>query len=64
MKLRELRERKALSLRELAERSGVALTTIYRLEHGKTGAWPRTVRKLAETLGVEPHELLKEGNDA
>ena len=61
MKLRELREHKALSLRELAERSGVALATIHRVEQGKTGAWPRTVRKLAEALEVEPHELLKEG---
>ncbi len=57
-KLKELRERRTLSQRELAERSGVAHTTIHALEVGKrTSAWPRTVRSLAEALGVDPHEL-------
>ena len=56
--LKELRDRQTLSQRELAERSGVAHTTIHALETGKrSSAWPRTIRKLAEALGVEPHEL-------
>jgi len=59
MKLRSLRERQALSLRELAEISGVNYNAIWRIEVGRTGAQPRTVRRLAEALGVEPHELLK-----
>jgi transcriptional regulator with XRE-family HTH domain len=58
-KLRELREARALSMRELAERSGVTHQTIYRLEHGQRNAHPRTVRHLAEALGVEPLELIK-----
>jgi transcriptional regulator with XRE-family HTH domain len=57
-RLRELREERALSMRELAARSGVAHQTIYRLEHGQSNAQPRTVRHLAEALGVEPRELL------
>ncbi len=57
-RIKELRDRRTLSQRELAERSGVAHTTIHALETGKRGsAWPRTVRKLAEALDVEPHEL-------
>lgn len=59
MRLRELRERKALSLRELASRSGVNYNAIWRIEVGRTGAQPRTIRRLAEALGVEPHELMK-----
>ncbi len=59
MKLRKLRERKALSLRELSDLSGVDYNAIWRIEVGRTGAQPRTVRRLAEALGVEPHELLK-----
>jgi len=59
MKLRELRERQALSLRELSELSGVNYNAIWRIEVGRTGAKPRTVRRLATALGVEPHELLK-----
>ena len=58
MKLRELREDLALSQGELAERAGVALDTVYRLERPEnTGAHPRTIRKLAAALGVEPREL-------
>ena len=59
LKLRELRERQALSLRELSTFSGVNYNSIWRIEAGRTGAKPRTVRLLAEALGVEPHELLK-----
>ena len=59
-KLRELRRRRMLSLRELGERSSVAFDNINKLENEKHRAQPRTLRKLAETLGVEPHELMKE----
>jgi len=58
-KLRELRRRKMLSLRELGARSGVAFDNINELENEKRRAQPRTLRKLAEALGVEPHELVK-----
>ncbi len=60
-KLRELRHRRVLTLQELEARSGVAYNTIWRLENGKTGAQPRTIRKLAAALGVEPEELVKAG---
>jgi transcriptional regulator with XRE-family HTH domain len=63
MKLRGLRERQALSLRELADISGVNYNAIWRIEVGRTGAQPRTVRRLAEALGVEPHELLRGNED-
>ncbi len=58
-RLRELRKLKVLSMRELEERSGVSYNTIWRLETGKTGAQPRTIRRIAEALGVEPSELVK-----
>jgi transcriptional regulator with XRE-family HTH domain len=62
-KLRELRRRRMLSLRELGERSGVAFDNINKLENERRSAQPRTVRKLAEALGVEPHELMKGEDD-
>jgi transcriptional regulator with XRE-family HTH domain len=58
-RLKELRREQVLSLRELEERSGVSYNTIWRIEDGRQGAHPRTVRKLAEALRVEPKELLK-----
>ena len=58
-KLKELREARALSLRELANEAGVGHNTIYRIEHGQGNVLPRTVRRLAKALGVEPRELMK-----
>jgi transcriptional regulator with XRE-family HTH domain len=60
-RLKELRRERVLSLRELEEKSGVSYNTIWRLEDGRQGAHPQTIRKLAEALGVEPAELLQEG---
>lgn len=56
-RLKELRERAALSQMDLAERAGIARATIADLEAGKRPARPSTRRKLAEALGVPPHEL-------
>ena len=61
--MRELRRRRVLTLEELAERAGVGRNTIWRLEHGVMGAQPRTIRKLARALNVEPEELVKTGDD-
>jgi transcriptional regulator with XRE-family HTH domain len=58
-RLTELRRERVLSLRELEERSGVSYNTIWRIEDGRQGAHPRTVRKLAEALGVDPKELIR-----
>ncbi len=63
-KLKELRETRALSLRELANEAGVGHNTIYRIEHGQGNVLPRTVRRLARALGVEPRELMKRSGDA
>jgi transcriptional regulator with XRE-family HTH domain len=58
-RLRELRVEKALSLRALKERSGVAYDTINKLELSHRPARLATIRKLADALGVEPKELMK-----
>ena len=57
MRLKELREDATLSARELAEKAGVHENTILRLEGDKGGAHPKTIRKLAKALGVEPKAL-------
>ena len=59
-RLRQLRVERALSLRALAERSGVAFDTINKLELGHRPARRVTIRKLAEALEVEPKELIQE----
>ena len=62
-RLRELRRQRVLSMRELEEMSGVSYNTIWRLENGITGAQPRTIRKIAEALMVDPAELVKGEGD-
>ena len=58
-RLKALRYQRVLTLRELEQLSGVAYNTIWHLENGKRGAQPRTLRKLARALDVEPEELVK-----
>lgn len=62
-KLRELREERFLSHRELAQLAGVSPTTVLNLEKGQAEPQRRTIRKLAAALNVEPHELLKGEDD-
>jgi transcriptional regulator with XRE-family HTH domain len=59
-RLRELRVEQALTLRALGERSGIGYDTINKLELGRRPAHASTIRKLADALGVEPKELMKE----
>jgi len=58
-RLRHWRERRALTMRDLAAKATVAYATVFRLEHGHD-AEMRTLRKLAEALGVEPGDLLEQ----
>jgi transcriptional regulator with XRE-family HTH domain len=64
VRLRQLRREYAWSQRDLARESGVSQDTITRLETDQREAQPRTMRRLAETLGVEPRELMKRSSDA
>jgi transcriptional regulator with XRE-family HTH domain len=55
--LRKQRIEHFLSQGELARRAGVHAVTITRLEVGTTVPSMRTVRALAEALGIEPRDL-------
>lgn len=55
-RLRQRRLRVSLSQRELAKASGVAASTIARIESGAQ-AHPSTVRRLASALGCAPSGL-------
>ena len=57
IRLRELRLRAAMTQLELAERAGIARTTIIRLEQGDPNVLPTTLRKLARALRVKPTDL-------
>jgi transcriptional regulator with XRE-family HTH domain len=57
-RLRELREDRMLSQTELAKMAGITQAAISGFERGERKAQPRTVRRLAEALGVEPRDLV------
>jgi DNA-binding Xre family transcriptional regulator len=59
-KLRKLRRERALSQQDIERQTRVSQATLSDLEQGKRGARASTLRKLAEALGVEPRELMKE----
>jgi transcriptional regulator with XRE-family HTH domain len=59
-RLAELRESQALTLRDLAERSGVDANTINQVELGHRKPRPSTLRKLAKALDVEVQALFEE----
>jgi transcriptional regulator with XRE-family HTH domain len=56
--VRDLRERRMLSQQELAERAGVSLFTIQRIERGEGSVRPKTGRAIASALGVGVEELI------
>ncbi len=63
MKLLGLKKHRTLggfTQAELAERVGVSRDTIVRLERGKQPPRPRTLKKIADALGVDTKELVRE----
>ncbi len=58
--LKRVREERGMTIRRLSARSGVSADSISDFEELRRMAAPRTARKLAQALGVEPEELLGE----
>jgi DNA-binding XRE family transcriptional regulator len=61
LKLRALREERALTQKQAAELAGVSRGTLIELESGKRGPYMPTVTKLARAYGVPFEELVGEG---
>jgi transcriptional regulator with XRE-family HTH domain len=57
-RLRERREELMLSQRELALRANTTQATISAFETGARRGTPRTIRILAEALGIKPKDLV------
>ena len=55
----ELREAAGLTQEQLAERSGIAYSTITSIEHGQRFASLGSLKRLAKALKVHPMELLR-----
>lgn len=55
--LKEARAARLLTVRALAERAGVAFSTVHLIETGKSVPRFDAIRKLSDALGVEPGEI-------
>jgi transcriptional regulator with XRE-family HTH domain len=57
-KVKRLRDRRALTQGELADKAGLTVAALSRIERNNAEPRPTTRRKLAEALGVDPSELI------
>ena len=55
--LKEARAARLLTVRGLAERAGVAFSTVHLIETGKSVPRFEVIEKLSRALGVEPAEV-------
>lgn len=58
IKIKDLRNRKGFSQDELADRSGLSLRTIQRIENGETEPLGDSLKKIANALETTPEELV------
>jgi transcriptional regulator with XRE-family HTH domain len=61
LRIRQLRERKGMSLRELARLSKLGVATLSRIESGQANPRLNTLIQIAEVLEVSMHNLFKMG---
>ncbi len=59
-KVREIRKRNFLTQGELADKAGIGVNTIIRIERNQVEPQGRTIRKLAAALDVKPRDLLED----
>ena len=57
MSLRDLRQQSMMTQREVAQRAGITVTTLSRIENGKVVPSFRTVRSLAAVFGISPQQM-------
>lgn len=58
LRVKELRQKRGWSQEELAENSGLSLRTVQRIEGGETEPRGDTLKRLAESFGVSPDEII------
>lgn len=58
-KIKELRIRKGFSQEELAEKTGLSLRTVQRIENGETDPRGDSLQRLSAALDVQPNDLIE-----
>lgn len=62
--VRQLRQRQELTLQQLAERSGLAVSTLSKIENSQLSPTYETLLRLADGLGIDVVELFNGGGDS
>lgn len=57
IRLKQLRESRFLTQRELAAKAQVGISTIVRIEKGQQVPTFKTIKRLASALAIDPSEL-------
>ena len=57
--LRAARQKRALTQRELAAAAGTGAGTISDLETGRRGGYPKTIRRIADSLEISVVDLVE-----
>ena len=57
LRLRDWRERRGYSTRELGDRAGVQFSTVHRIESGRMSPTVAMLEKLATALGIDVRDL-------
>ena len=57
--MRDVRAERLLTIRELADRAGVAPSTIFMIEAGRSIPRPSVARALAEALRADPRGIVE-----
>ena len=61
--VKRTRERALLTQGELANRAGIGLTTLNRIENDHAEPQFRTIRKIAKALDVNPRDLIGDDDE-
>jgi len=60
-RIKQLRDARALTQEEVAEKAGITVAALSRIERNNAEPRPTTRRKLARALGVDPEDLVQVG---
>ena len=62
-RLKKIRKEQGLSLRALAEKSGISKSTLNDIENGKSNPTTETLAKIAKALNIKMSDLFRTEND-
>lgn len=51
---------KAMSLRVLSEKTGIQIARLSRIFNGKEGISEQTIKRIAASVGLAPHEVYRQ----